>query len=517
MKKLKCTLFLFVILVVAACGGKKPTPVETTSGGIDTSKEVHLVGYLLGADEHVGLKKVIDTINAKMKNDINATIEIRFIGWGDMASKYRLVLASGDLDWIYTGAGAYYTQEAQRRAFMEITEDMVRTYMPRHYAVLDPEAYKQVQVNIDGEKKMFMVCKTSPNRAVQAFLLRKDLREKYDVIPVSRFSDIEPYLEAIKKNEPGMIPLMLNNSYDIKRPFTDLLREVGIEGIDMYSATGAGLNIMYDWRDKSGKVFTYFDEPYRSAAIQICKKVKEWFDKGYINSDVFGNIAMSKDSFAQGKSGVALGHSRDLPVNIAAAVANGWDPEIIATLSPDRKYPLNAYSGEGVALAASCKNPERALMALDLLMDEYSYKMLDVFGIEGENYIITPDGKVGTPSGITADTNTYPISPFWFVYKDDLPLWDTWTDNYIAHRNELDSILVNNSFAAFTPDREPTKTEEANCNNVFMQYGQPLFAGAVKDVDASFAELERMAKAAGYDKIVEEAKRQFAEYVKTFQ
>jgi putative aldouronate transport system substrate-binding protein len=500
----------------AGCGEKKIVPPETGSAGIDTSREVQLVGYLLGADEHVGLKKVIDAVNVKMKNDINATIEIRFIGWGDMASKYPLILASGDLDFIYTSAWAYYAQEAQKGAFMEITEDMVKTYMPRHYAALDPAAYKQVQVNIDGEKKMFMICKTSPNKQTPAFLLRKDLREKYGIPPINRFGDIEPYLEVIKNNEPGIIPLMLNNSYDVKRPFTDLIRESGIEGIDIYSATGAGLNIMYDYRDPSGKLFTCFDEPYRSAAIQICKKVKEWFDKGYINSDVFGNIAMSKDSFAQGKSGVALGHSRDLPVNIATAVANGWDPEIIPIIAPDRKYPLGAYNSDGVALAAACKNPERALMALDLLMDERSYKMLDVFGLEGENYIITPDGKVGTPPGITADTNTYPISPFWFVYKDDLPPWDTWTENYIDHQRDLNSILVNNPWGAFTADRNPTKTEEANCNNVFMQYGQPLFAGAVKDVDASFAELERMAKAAGYDRIVEEAKRQFSEYIKTF-
>ncbi|MDR3146157.1 MAG: extracellular solute-binding protein, partial [Treponema sp.] len=389
-------------MIFSACGGKKPAPNMAESGegsgtGVDTSKEVNLVGYLLGADEHVGLKKVMEAVNAKMKNDINATVEIRFIGWGDLASKYPLILASGDLDWIYTSSWAYYVQESQKGAFMEITEDMVKTYMPRHYAVLDPEAYKQVQVNINGEKKMFMIAKTSPMRMTPAFLLRKDLREKYGIPPISRFTDIEPYLEAIKGNEPGMIPLMLNNSYDVKRPFTDLLREAGIESTDIFSVTGAGLNIMYDYRDPSGKIFTCFEEPYRSAAIQICKRIKEWFDKGYINSDVFGNIAMSKDSFAQGKSGVALGHSLDLPVNIATAVANGWDPEIIPILGPDRKYPLGRYNNDGVALAASCKNPERALMALDLLMDEHGYKMLTSFGIEGENYIITPDGKIGVP------------------------------------------------------------------------------------------------------------------------
>ncbi|MDR2746015.1 MAG: hypothetical protein LBB77_01085, partial [Treponema sp.] len=161
MRKLWNALYFLSVLIFAGCEGKRTVLPETGNAGIDTSKEVQLVGYLLGADEHIGLKKVIDTINTKMKNDINATLEIRFIGWGDMASKYPLILASGDLDFIYTAAWAYYVQEAQKGAFLEITEDMVKTYMPRHYAALDPAAYKQVQVNINGEKKMFMICKTS--------------------------------------------------------------------------------------------------------------------------------------------------------------------------------------------------------------------------------------------------------------------------------------------------------------------------------------------------------------------
>jgi putative aldouronate transport system substrate-binding protein len=507
-------VFVLIICAVFASCQKKEAVAASGGGGADTSKEVHLVGYLLG-DEQVGMENVMKELNVKLKKDINATMEIRYIGWGDLASKYPLVLASGDLDFIYTAPWAFYSQEAMKNAFYELTQDSIKTYMPRHYAALDPAAYKQAEVTVNGKRSIFMIPTSTPDKKSSAILIRKDLREKYGLPPIKKFTDIEPYLAAVN-NEPGMTPMMLDNTYDVKRPFGDLLMETGYSGEDIFSATAGGLNILYEWQKPDVRVFTYFDEPNRSAVIEVSKKVKTWYDKGYINSDLFGNTVRSKEAFAQGKSGVAFGNSIDLQSNMATAVDNGWDVEIIPIVGPDGKYPRDAYTNNGIALAAKTKNPERTLMALDLIMQEPSYVMLTYFGIEGKNYVIKSDGKVGNPPGVTADSNTYPIdaSGFWFVSKDLMPPLESWTDSYVEHRKNLtDSILANNFFNGFVTNKDATKTEEANCLNVFMQYGQPLFAGAVKDVDASFAELEKNAKAAGYDKIVEEAKKQMAAYV----
>lgn len=533
-RKMAIVLLIVTALLLTACSSAGTTapgtttttaaPQDTTKEGgetttaapegIDTSEEVHIVGYLLG-DELVGMPKVMEALNAKLKEDINATMEIRYIGWGDLASKYPLVLAGGDLDWIFTAPWAYYIQEAQKKAFYELSEDMIETYMPRHYEALDPVAYNQVMVNVDGEKKFYMICTSSPDKKVSAFLVRKDLREKYDIAEVTNLTDIEPYLEVISTNEAGMTPMMLDNTYDLSRPFAGLLTEAGMIGTDMFSATAGGLNIWYDWRETTGEVFTIFDEPYRQAAIDAAKQVKDWYDKGYINPDVFGNTVRSKEAFSQGKSGIAFGNSVDLQSNMATAVDNGWDVEIIPTILPDGKAPRDAYSNNGVALAANTKNPERTLMALDLLMQEPSYVMLSYFGIEGENYEMTEDGKVGLPEGVTNDSNTYPVdvAGFWFVSKDLQPPLASWTDAYIAHREDLNGILVNNPMNGFEVDKEATKTEEANCNNAFTQYGQPLFIGAVPDVEAAFAELEEKAKAAGYDTVVAEAEKQIADFV----
>ena len=59
-------------------------------------------------------------LNEKLKKDINATMDINYIGWGDMKLKYPLILASDeDVDWIFTADWAYYRQEAAKGAFRQ--------------------------------------------------------------------------------------------------------------------------------------------------------------------------------------------------------------------------------------------------------------------------------------------------------------------------------------------------------------------------------------------------------------
>src|SRR5690554_5409040 len=98
-RKMAIVLLIVTALLLTACSSAGTTapgtttttaaPQDTTKEGgetttatpegIDTSEEVHIVGYLLG-DELVGMPKVMEALNAKLKEDINATMEIRYIG-----------------------------------------------------------------------------------------------------------------------------------------------------------------------------------------------------------------------------------------------------------------------------------------------------------------------------------------------------------------------------------------------------------------------------------------------------
>lgn len=507
MKQLSLGLTIIMLLSLVVAG-------VTSAAEVDTSKEVKIVGYLLG-EAPAGMPEVMEQLNKKLKQEINATMEIRYIGWGDFQAKYPLVLAAGeDIDWIYTANWAFYFQEAAKGAFYEYTEEMLQKYMPRHYAALPKHAYKEVMV--DG--KMYMIPTSTPDRKVPVMLIRGDLRKKYGVSEIKKFSDIEPYLAAIKENEPGMIPLNMDNTYDVGFPFGALVNEQGSSFTDVLYATGAGVGLTWDLEDMSGKLYYVTDEPLISQYKNAAATMKSWYDKGYINRNVFANKVRSKDAFNQGVSGIGIGNSQDVQANLADAKSKGWEVEIIPVLDAVGHYPADPHINNGVALAATTKSPERTMMALDLIMEEESYNYLVYFGVEGKNYVIK-DGKVALPEGVTAEQNSYPpdAAGFWFTNKDQFLPLDTWDDSYIQLREAVKGYLLTHPMTTFAAKTEAIKTEVATLNQVLVQYFQPINVGMVKDIDEAFKTLDEKLKAAGVEKVREVLQQQVDDHIKAMQ
>lgn len=508
-----CFVFSTILVSMFVVGFGAQTKAKRTAPGfdpsIDVSKPVKIVGYLLG-DAPAEFPNVMKELNKKLQKDINATMEINYIGWGDLNYKYPLILASGEnVDWMYAANWCFYFQEAAKGGFKELTMDMIKKYMPRHYKATPSVAWQEAKV----KGKIYMIPTATPDRKADVVIIRGDLREKYKLPPIKKYNDIEPFLAAIKKNEKGMMPMNLDNQYDLNSVMWRLLVEKTdyLEDVARVSTGGTGLfTTIYDTKPK---VYYIMDKEILPAFKDAAKKVKSWYDKGYINRNAYANKVRSKDAFDQGKSAVAFGNSQDIQSNLANAKTKGWKVEIIPIFDKRGHRPADPYINNGVALVAKTKNAERTLMALDLIMEEKSYNYLVYFGIQGKNYIIK-NNKIDLPKGVTADNNTYPpdAAGFWFTNKDQFLPLASWDDNYIALRNTIKKALVSSPLSSFSLDQTKVKTEIANLNSVMTQYYNPICLGMVKNVDEAFATLDKKLKAAGVEKVKAEALRQLEQY-----
>ena len=95
--------------ILSGCTGAPASsaPAQTASvsapasgaqaGEPDTSEAVTLTMYLIG-DRPVDNDEVFAKINEKLKEEINATIDVKFMSWGEYEQKYPLIFASGE-DW----------------------------------------------------------------------------------------------------------------------------------------------------------------------------------------------------------------------------------------------------------------------------------------------------------------------------------------------------------------------------------------------------------------------------------
>ncbi len=474
------------------------------------AEETKITGYLLGSAP-AGTADVVAAVNQKLKGDLGASLELNYIGWSELNSKYPLVLAAGEgVDWIYTADWCQYAQQAARGAFLEITPEMVQKYMPRHWAAVPRHAWNQVKVN----GKIFMIPTSTPDRKVPIFVIRGDLRKKFGLPPVKKFSELEAYLAAVKKNNPDLIPMNLDNGYDLGQPFGALLNELVPAYTPIQISNNAnGSPFLGEYEDPKRPVHSVLEEPYASAFKKAAATMKSWYDKGYVNKNPFANTVLSRDSFAQGKSAVAFANSQNIQETLAKAQQAGFDAEIIPVLSKTGTYPADPFTNNAVAVAASSKNVEKTLQLLDLLMEEPAYDHLVYFGIEGKNYVIQ-DGKVALPPGVTADKNTYPpdAAGFWFTNKDLFKPLATWSPAYVELRKNVKGMLYNSTFTGFTFSPDKVKTEVANLAQGWTQYANPMYVGAVPDVNQAFGTLSQKLKAAKVEKVLEEIRRQVTEF-----
>jgi putative aldouronate transport system substrate-binding protein len=499
-KAVRVFLIAALVLAVSAAGVWARGGSEAAAAA--TAKEVHLYGYLLGSAP-AGMPDVMAQLNTRLKKDINATMEINYLGWADYAAKYPLVLAAGEsVDWIYAANWCQFGQQAVRGAFLELTDAMLAKYMPKHYPAVPKQGWQQAKVG----GKIYMVPTSTPDRKVPILLIRGDLRKKYGVPEIKKYSELEPYLAAVQKNEPGIIPINVESGYDLGFVFDYYRREITSP---MMWAIPNAVNYIFNYELAVPKVTTELDGAYGDAFKKAALFVKGWYDKGYINKNPFANKVRSKEAFEQGKSAIAFGNSQDSQGTIAKAAELGYQPEIIPALSSTGTYPADPYINNGIAIAATSKNAERALMAMDLIMEDPVYDYLMYFGVEGKNYVVKND-KIDLPEGVTADKNTYPpdAAGFWFTNKDIFKPMASWPPAYITLKGQLKKMLFVSPYAALQIDPESVKTELATAGQVWQQYALPIEIGMVPDVDAAIATLKDKLAAANNAKVLAEIQKQ---------
>jgi len=172
---------------------------ENPWAGFDTSKEVHMVFYVVGT-KGLDHDRVVSLASDRMKELINTTLEVQVISLGDFQTKYPLVLAGGDdVDIIMTHPyiGPFSTQ-ADNGAFFELTDDFLNTWMPETMKSQVPSSWDQAMY----KGKLYQIPRNeSDYEQAYGVVVRKYLREKYNVPEIDSMDVYEQYLFAIADNE----------------------------------------------------------------------------------------------------------------------------------------------------------------------------------------------------------------------------------------------------------------------------------------------------------------------------
>lgn len=482
-----------------------------TAAKPDTSEPVTVTMYLIG-DRPVDNDEVFAKINERLQSEINTTVEVKFMGWGEYEQKYPLIFASGeDWDIIYTADWCFYNAQATKQGFYEITEDDLKTYAPMTAETMYPEAWDQAKV--DG--RVYMLPMNYKEITAYVYMARGDLMDKYGIKSVTGLDEAEAYMDAIAKNEPSLIPIDIGSDYDKLFMFDRMWSKVNYEteekigGIGPWQAMGSAAK-----SDDNVEVKGNFDQP---EFLDVITRLQDWKNRGFWSRNAVVNTQNNTESFQAGKSALAL-----MNVNTAKSVyANvvsehpEWDVRVYDA-QDGVPAVVNAYLANGMSIFSKSKHPDRALMVLDYLRNDELCNSLFCYGIEGRHWESAGENALKS----LPDSTNYPYDGNcnWGIRNDKY--WRT-IEGGIPNFAELNAKWVataeSSRFQTFVFNDANVKNEIAAMNEIFNSDYKLLGLGFTDNPEGDIAKLKEKMLAAGAEKVYSEVHEQAVEFLKTLQ
>lgn len=489
-----------------AAGKPSEATIVNEDGTIETPEEVTVSMYLYG-DEGVANKDILAELNKILKEDINTTLEVKYITWNDTSTKYPLLWTSGEsFDMAYGSAGGYvpYSTLARQDALVDIT-DMLDTYAPTLKEKINQDAWDSTKV--DG--KIYGVPSTYSEFTAYGFVTRKDKMEEYGVESIQSIEDMEKYMDA--SVAAGRVPLNgdSNLANDLYRMLVNTTKQwVVAPGISETELFLAG-----DLSNPEEIFSPVFTDEFEEFAV----KMREWADKGYWPKDVLASTMNEKDNFHNDMGDAYIAHQPDWTGAKGTVDEKLGGVETEFFCFPETTGTIMGRSGVDnmTLINANSPHPERALMVIEKLMtDERCYDLIQ-YGIEGRQYEVV-DGKIVKPASYDKKVDEGGFSA-WALRTDEfnIPL-ATEDERRYSLNEEWSKIAVDNPYLGFVVDTSEFSSEISSITNVNSQLGIQILLGKTNtDPKEAVAEYREQLKAAGIDKVIESVNAQYKEFLET--
>lgn len=399
-------------LSFVGCDKKKAeTGADNSFGETYPLQTEETISYWMEINENVtaSVPTFAETEYAKeAEKQTGVKIDYRHPAIGTATEQFNLLIASGELPdlieygWYEFPGGA---GKAIDDGYIIDLKEYIDTYAPNLKKFLkdNPEIDKAIKTD-DGRYYCFPFIRGDEKLLLSAGpIVRVDLLEKLGIENPVTYDDWYDMLVRFK--EDGVeIPLCFNatNTWEIQQ----LLGTFGAQS--GYYLDGETIK------------FGPFDPEFKATLEMLNKWYEEGLlDKNFTTSDSKireSNILLGRTGVTYGSGGGQLGKwIASLPENSTIKLGTLEYPVPNAD-SPGSKFKSVSlpYTGLGVAVSKSCKNPALAVKYLDYFYGEEGH-ILTNFGIEGKSYTMV-DGKPTYTEEITKNPKGLSMSQAMAMY-----------------------------------------------------------------------------------------------------
>lgn len=483
-----------------------------------------------------------DAVMAEFKkrtaDTLNVDIHYTFTGFDDIGQKVSLKLSAGEaVDCCFTAQWTNPTIMQMVSKGMLVNLDKYFTDTTNYPALNKAFSTEFLRNNsfadAKGEYHVYGIPFGQAFTGGSTIYYRQDLAEKYGITSIQSYDDLTKYFDAILANEKGMTPFTWLGSNDVLAGFLpSLVDEPVTSKHNTVSINGVNVAIKDDGTVYAAKTFVggldpdfLALEPAESQKVDPLegyKMARQWYEKGYIEKDILNQ----KDFEGQFMAGKAAAYTRGLDTyamiktrlesSIPGAKLGYW------VVQPGIRYSKDKIDGSDykewnfASLPVTSKNNDRVMAFFNWLFTSQDNHDLFELGMPDKDWVAVGADKYKLPDGQDPKT-AYNFPGYILTWNPTMQRYNSDTpDEVVTIMKKLGdtSYFYKSPLAGFSFATDPVKTEVAKLNDL-SSLVRAVGCGVIADIDGNIAQIQKQYDQAGYQKVRDEAVKQFTDFLKT--
>ncbi|MFD0695382.1 ABC transporter substrate-binding protein [Paenibacillus sp. GCM10027628] len=474
-----CIAFVLALSALAGCSSTEGTdgkgtaqPANTNQATTDKLPQVTLKMMIPG-DRPPHMDLVIAEAEKRMKDTVNAKLDIVFVPWADLAQKTQVTLASGEnIDLIFDAPWLHINQMISN-GYYEPLDDLLPKYGK---TILDKRPKQMWDANKYDGKIMAIPLGVS-YMAGNSYMIRKDIREKLGIPPIKTYDDMIKFAYAVKEKEKGIVPMTAAGSTGQQHYSLVAHRSLNDYQTHVRPTHALSSSLMLYYKNNDGKVFNLFED--KEPIWTWLTDVRKQYEDGLIYKDIL-SAKDFQQLFKTGKAAVTPSGAFGLGKEFIKALkenAPGADVESVTFFDKTKGANYSNFKQWNfLAVPKVSKNKERALMFLNWANEKDNYDLLS-YGIKGKHW-----EEVGKDKMKTLDTSNYWQFGYVWVWNPVDERSDAESD---PAQEELNAVLRNadnftpDILTGFEFDSAPVQNDISQYNTIEAKYYPAMFNGVI--------------------------------------
>ena len=244
--------------------------------------------------------------------------------------------------------------------------------------------------------------------------------------------------------------------------------------------------------------------PYLDTYRQQCDMIRDWYQKGWIYKDSEINAEDSGDVLQSNGVVFAQFTPSEYGIEDMKEQAMNCNLTVLEVASvPVDSYGVNHF---GMAIPVTCDEPEASVRWVNELFTSPELMNLVTWGIEGEDYVLTEDGRGTFPEGKDYGSVGYHNQDFTIGNHFLIAPWDTQDADFREQELKVLNEAAMSPYFGFQADTNELGNTIAQLTVVTDKYNPGILCGNF--TDEYYDEYVNALKAAGLDDYIAEYQRQ---------